>query len=111
MRASIVTVSVIAMMAVVPAFAQTESYETPKYMTSPPTVLDPNYGLPSFGMPGAELPWQRTLAPEAGPPDFFKDRTDVTLPKTGSSSTETPLYTTAEGGTTGEDTTSAFETK
>jgi hypothetical protein len=96
-------------------------------------------------MPGAELPQQRTMAPEPQAPekpDFFAPRnnpalTDYTQPiipgatafafpkgpgtipgDTTASSTETappaaetPLFTTTEGGTTGDDTLSAYDTK
>jgi hypothetical protein len=123
----------------VPAVAQTETqtetYETPKYMPAQPSVLDPNYGLPTFGMPGAELPQQRSraLEPEAAEkPDIFKPQTDFGLPElkdptdfafpkargsttgdpvTAPVSTETPLYTTTEGGTTGSDTMADDDTK
>jgi hypothetical protein len=101
-----------------PAFAQTATYETPGYMPRVPTVLDPNYGLPTFGMPDAELPQQRTMATERGlaeplpvldrpPPDFTVPTGqaaragDVTPPAVP----ETPVYTTSETGTTGGDTT------
>jgi len=52
-----------AMMA--PAPAQEQSYETPLYLARPQQKPDPNFGLPTFGLPGADLP-QRTTAPAAG---------------------------------------------
>ncbi len=94
-----------------------QQYDTPLYTTSAPAEVDKNYGLPTFGMPGADMPQQKTMAPEKKPedsatPDFFKDAKEIALPQrppstsTGSS-TETPLYTTNEGSTTGDmDTTS-----
>ncbi len=152
MKALILIASVLGMAAAVPAFAQTQPYETPKYMPAQPSVLDPNYGLPSFGMPGAFLPQQRTQAPDPvvpEKPDVFKSTTDFTVPKridpadfafpkaagpttgdtttgyttaganttgdaTAALTTETPLYTTSEAGstgTTGSDTSSDYETK
>lgn len=145
MKALILIASVVGMAAAVPAFGQTEPYETPKYMPAQPSVLDPNYGLPSFGMPGSELPQQRTQAPDPvvpEKPDVFKSTTDFTVSKradptdfafpkaagpttgdttagdtttgdtTAALTTETPLYTTTEAGsTTGSDTSSDYETK
>jgi hypothetical protein len=134
MKALIMIASVLGTAAAVPALAQTDTYESPQYTPAQPSVLDPNYGLPTFGMPGAGLPQQRTQAPEPVPPeklDVFKSTTDFTLPKrtdptdfafpkadgtttgdtTASLSTETPVYTTTQGGTTGSDTTSDYETK
>jgi hypothetical protein len=134
MKAWILIASVLGTVAAVPALAQTDTYETPKYEPAPPSGLDPNYGLPSFGMRGSELPQQRTQAPEpVAPekPDVFRSTTDFTLPQqrdttafalpkaagpttgdtTAALTTETPLYTTTEGGTTGSDTTSDYDTK
>jgi hypothetical protein len=119
MKSSMAILAACAMMLAVPALAQTETYETPgytppntpTYTLAEPTVLDPNYGLPSFGMPDAALPQQRTLATEAAAaalmPDAGRPPIDLTPPKepaATSLTTETPLYTTSETGTTGSDT-------
>jgi hypothetical protein len=114
-----VCLAVLATAPVGAAFAQgQQQYDTPLYTTSAPTEVDKNYGLPTFGMPGADMPQQKTMAPEKKPedsatPDFFKDAKEIALPQrprstsTGSSSSETPLYTTTEGSTTDDmDTTS-----
>lgn len=99
--------------AALPAFAQNRPYDTPLYSTQPPAALDKNYGLPTFGMRGAELPQQRTMAPEVQPrekPDFFKGSSELTIPRgrASGSSMETPLYTTTDGATTGGLTTGGF---
>lgn len=88
-----------------PALAQPTDYQTPLYSSSPPAVLDKNFGLPTFGMPGSELPQLKTMAPEKEPPpkqDFFAGSTDMPLPKArrsmgSGSATETPLFTTSQG--------------
>jgi hypothetical protein len=99
-----------------------DTYATPLYGTSKPEPIDPNYGLPSFGMPGADLPRQRTMAPDpAKAPDLATGSGTATArdPDTAidlykraqryplskgigkgserSDATETPLYTTNEG--------------
>jgi hypothetical protein len=119
---------------------QPPQYETPLYTTKPPAALDPNYGLPNFGMPGSELPQQRTMAtptkadPTAkgsaadsagsaggadaargtasGTPDFFAGSTEIALPRPPTSQTysDTPLYTTSQGSTTGEARSTTTET-
>jgi hypothetical protein len=105
---------------------QPQQYETPLYTTQPPSALDPNYGLPSFGMPGSELPQQRTMGTStkadptaksgsadaaggtgSGTQDFFAGSTEIALPRPRTSpssqtDSETPLYTTSQGSTTGE---------
>lgn len=82
-------------------------YETPLFNSPAPTPLEQNYGLPTFGMPGATLPQQKaTTMEKAGPTktDFFKDATEIELPKARPSARrpdmETPLFTTSEGSTT-----------
>nr|WP_294510816.1 hypothetical protein [uncultured Rhodopila sp.] len=118
--------AVLATVAAAPAFAQTETYETPTYTPQQPTALDPNFGLPSFGMPGSELPQQRTQAPEpvapdkpeifqTVPPDFSSQTKRLlkpgfttgyaTMDTTPPTTSETPLFTTNETGTTGGDST------
>jgi hypothetical protein len=114
-----------------------QQYETPLYTTQPPTALDPNYGLPNFGMPGSELPQQRTMGTPAkadptakggsadaadkadtaggtgsGTQDFFAGSTEITLPRprTSPSDSDTPLYTTSQGSTTGETNSTTGET-
>jgi hypothetical protein len=50
---------------------------------APPSTLEKNYGLPSFGQEGADLPKQKTMAPEVKTPkptDFFAGGTDFKLP-------------------------------
>jgi hypothetical protein len=142
-RACIVPACVTAMAALPAGGAvaqdQPPDYETPLYTTQPRAALDPNYGLPSFGMPGAELPQQRTMGtPEkpdptktdqadtsgaaggagtaggaaSGTTDFFAGSTEIALPqpRTSPSQTspsaqpdsDTPLYTTSQGSTTGD---------
>ncbi|MDR3533289.1 MAG: hypothetical protein P4L90_22365 [Rhodopila sp.] len=112
-------IAALGVMAVGHALAQSEQYSTPLYTTQPST-LDKNYGLPTFGMPGADLPQQRTMAPETRTPpqpDFFKGSSDdkglsdFTFPRkrpstSADSGMETPLYTTTEGSTTGDTTSS-----
>jgi hypothetical protein len=101
--------------AALPVFAQNRPYDTPLYSTQPPAALDKNYGLPTFGMRGAELPQQRTMAPEVQPrekPDFFKGSSELAVPRgrASGSSMETPLYTTTEGSTTDGATTGGLTT-
>jgi hypothetical protein len=92
------------------ALAQSQQYETPLYTTQSPATLDQSYGLPSFGMPGAELPQQKATASDPAAPaesEFFTRRPEVVLPKPQTSTamqseTETPLYTTPQGSTTGD---------
>ena len=115
MRLSPTLATLVGFTAAIPAFAQGRPYDTPLYTTQPPAALDKNYGLPTFGMRGAEMPQQRTMAPEAQPrekPDFFKDSSDLTIPRgrASGSSMETPLYTTTEGSTTDGGTTSGLST-
>jgi hypothetical protein len=105
MKPSPMLATLIGFTAAMPAFAQSRPYDTPLYSTQPPAALDKNYGLPTFGMRGAEMPQQRTMAPEVQPrekPDFFKGSSDFTIPRgrASGSSMETPLYTTTEGSTT-----------
>ena len=114
------------------AMAQNQqSYQTPldstqsqSYTASPPAELDKTYGLPTFGMKDAELPRQKTMAPEKKPDDrgetdLFSGATETQLPKTlqatpgrasmetpSTSDMETPLYTTSQGSTTGDTSTS-----
>ena len=111
-----------------PAMAQQKIAPTREYSTTPPTPLDKNYGLPSFGMPGtADTLQQRTQAPKPGvktdpdffappppaeaegpsTPDFFSGTTDLTLPrapsaKAGTAGSETPMFTTGQGFSTGD---------
>ena len=98
--------------------AQMQVEKPPLYTTTPPTPLDPNYGLPAFALPGYEAPRPKAVTPEANGTadgtngmadlDFYKATPEsrFTLPRQttreGYSATETPLYTTEEG-TSAED--------
>jgi hypothetical protein len=119
-------------------YGQPQPYQTPMYRPPTPSSLDKNYGVPSFGQKGAELPQQKTTAPEkkaddagaekqadvpgsqatpddAGVPDFFKGSTEIELPPTRTSSAaganmETPLSTTSDGSTLDDNDTPADDT-
>jgi hypothetical protein len=94
-----------------------QSYETPQYDSQGTSTLDKNYGLPTFGMPGADMPRQRTMAPEKEAPDrpdALAGSSSITLPTRRPSASarpdsETPLYTTPEGSTTGDTTSSTSD--
>ena len=91
-------------------YGGTQPYETPRYTPMVPMTLDKNFGLPTFGMPGADLPQQRTMAPDPVPPvapDVVKRPPDFALPRAaewrpGGTKMETPSYTTSDGGLTGD---------
>lgn len=93
-----------------PQYGGAQPYETPRYTPMVPMTLDKNFGLPAFGMPGADMPQQRTMVPDPVPPvatDAVKRAPDFVLPKAaewrpGGTKMETPLYTTSEGGLTGD---------
>lgn len=123
-------------MTALPACAQPKIAPSRTYSTTPPAGLDKNFGLPTFGMPGAETPQQRTQAPKpaaktdpdifappaaaadadaAGTPDFFSTTTDMTPPNAarpipGTASPETPMFTTGQGYSTGEQPADRLET-
>jgi hypothetical protein len=110
-------VTALAVLPAIRAVAQDQpQYETPEYTTQTPSTLDKNYGLPTFGMPGSELPQQKTMAPPKevpAKPGFFPDPTETALPRPrtpAQSGSETPLYTTTEGSTTGDGRSTTGET-
>ena len=89
-----------------------QPYESPRYTPGAPATLDKTFGLPTFGMPGADLPQQKTMAPDVQPlekADVLKAPPDFVFPKTrewtpGGTAMETPLFTTSEGLTAGDTT-------
>jgi len=83
-----VVCAMVAILAAAPAVAQKPRDENARYTKSPDAKVDPNFGLPTFGMPGADIPRQSMAAPPRsadatpvgpaqpgsadGAPDFFK---------------------------------------